>query len=184
MLEKSCEEKIIPFEYYDLLIVDMILKELRKKSYIFKFLNDINIYAEINFFYIQNRSKKLKSIYNYNLYNNVYIDIENKNLTHKEKETNIIESFQTIIRKLHHFYQRKKYGAVIYAIASLPLIKNITLDISSNDMSDITENLIEDIEEMSQLEFSVLKMKHFFPRHLFDEEEKEMLKKEDLWRWF
>lgn len=177
--------RISAFGYYELLVIDLILGEKKIKDYpSFAFLKEINIYTDVNFFYLFDNKFNIKYEYHFPSKNRIYINIKNnKNSTYQERTKNIIDNFPSIIHELYHFYQMKKYGRLIYGIVSLPILRDFTIDINANNISDKARGLIEGIEDMSQLEFSLLKMKHFFPRYTFDEEEKKMLKRNNLWKW-
>lgn len=173
------------FGNYEIRLIEMIIDELSLKSFtMFKFLNEINIYKDVEFFYYNDKRNKVKEGFYPSTKNVIYINLNGReNETYKQRANNIIKFFPYIMHELYHYiiFKNKR---VSYRVMNLPLVRMVSIEINANKIKKSASRMILRIKKMSNMTFSIMKMRHKFPRYLFDEDEKSSLRKEGIWTWF
>jgi hypothetical protein len=172
------------FEAYDINIINMIIEEMSLiDNQMFSWLNDINIGRDVEFFWYNDSNDNVLGGFHMLSKNVIYINLgNNKNELYLDRSSNITKCLPTIVHELKHYYQRKKLGLVLYGICQLPFVRNFTIEVSTNKISDYLCNAINTIIGMSIRDFAKLKVKYKFPKWQFDDIEKKLLEEDGEWK--
>ena len=168
---------------YDIKVIELMIEELGLKSNkMFNFLNKIDLYNDVEFFYYDDKNDDVLGGFHSPSRNVIYLNLNGQqNETNTQKMNNVIALFPTIIHELCHFYQRKKYGMIIYGLLQLPFIRRFTIETTAYKISDYITPLSDEYFRKSMTELAELKLKYNFQKYQYDKIEIMYLKKEGIW---
>lgn len=175
------------FEDFDLMYIEMLIDELGLRNMaMFSYLNEIDIRRDVEIYYYSDKNRDVQGGFHALSKNVIYINKTDQRqiceIPYGQRGSYVTNVFPTIMHELYHYYQRKKYGAVLYMIVSLPVIRRFTIEVPAYKISYyLYDRIQKEIFTLSTIKSAVMKVKHNFPKKYFGTEEINALKREGIW---
>jgi hypothetical protein len=170
-------------ESYEFKIINMLIEELHLKgNELFKFIEKIDIYRDVEYFYYDDKDGNVLGGFHAPSKNVIYLNLDGKkNETYTQRASNLIFMFPTIMHELCHYYQRKKLGLIVYGLCQLPIVRRATIEVSAYKISEYLFEETKKYAGMSTKDFAMLKKKYKFSKYEFDDFEKKLLIEAGEW---